>query len=78
VASGSVSDLEFENDSDLQPGSPKRYKPSSSGGDGGSTRKLSGAARYKTKFQHAWQECGHLLLQSRVIHTVFCAMYAIS
>ena len=56
VASGSVSDVEYENDSDLQPGSSKRYKPSLSGGYGGSTRKLSGAARYKTKFQHAWQE----------------------
>ena len=52
VASGDTSDPELEDD--LQPGSSKRYKPSLSGG--GVTRKLSGAARYKTKFQHAWQE----------------------
>ena len=54
MASGGVSDLELEGDFDLQPGPSKRCKPSSSGG--GSTRKLSGAARYKTKFQRDWQD----------------------
>ena len=54
VTSEGVSDRELEDDFDLQPGPSKRCKPSSSGG--GSTRKLSGAARYKTKFQRVWQD----------------------
>ena len=44
-------------DGDLQPGSSKRYKSSSSGRSSESVpRKLSGAARYKTKFQRVWQD----------------------
>ena len=54
MTSEGVSDRELEDDFDLQPGPSKRCKPSSSGG--GSTRKLNGAARYKTKFQHVWQD----------------------
>ena len=44
VASGNVSDVELENESDLQPGSSKRYKPSSSGGDGGIVHNMASKA----------------------------------
>ena len=50
-----------DSESDLQPSSSKRYKPSTdsssiSSQKVGISRKLSGAARYKTRFQHSWQE----------------------
>ena len=48
----SESFLSLESDPDLEPSSPKRSKISSAV----VTRKWSGAARYKTRFQHIWQE----------------------
>lgn len=44
-----------ESESDLQPGPLKRLKQKG-GASGGVSRKFSGAAQYKTKFQHTWQE----------------------
>ena len=52
LESTSDNDRELLGDSDPEPSSPKRHKLNS----GEVTRKLSGAARYKTKFQHVWQE----------------------
>ena len=73
-AGASESDPEPE-DGDLQPSSSKRYKSSSSGSSSGSVaRKMSGAARYKTKFQHVWQDKWPF---ATPVHIVFSAMYAI-